>query len=130
MTSDEFAVYLEEIRINDKFDYENDQTKNTIIECMKSGGRREADYIQVFTRILARIKDGAGYPDNETKGKKDGKQVNLIVDSVKNYNMAVFFEPKKIKTEGKKITHYEIYKIKIVQIINNKVIRTIFPPEV
>jgi hypothetical protein len=130
MTSDEFAAYLEDIHTNGKFDYEYDQTKNTIKDCMKSGGRREEDYIQVFIRILARIEDGAGFPDNETKGKKDGKQVNLIADSVRNYNMGVFFEMKRVKTEGKKTKRYEIYEIKVVQHKNNKVIKTIFPPEV
>jgi hypothetical protein len=130
MTPDEFAVYLEEICINGKFDYESDQTRNSILECIKSGGRREEDYIQVFKQILARIKKGAGFPDNETKGKKDRKQVNVIVDNVKNYNMAVFFEAKKIKTDGKMINRYEIYKIKIVQQKNNKVIKTIFPPAI
>jgi len=119
MTPDAFVIYLDTIQINGKFDYENDEIKHTIIDCMKSAGRREEDYIQIFSQIIARIKDGAGFRDYD---RENGKQVNLCVDAIKDYNMAVFFEPTIVKKLLKNIKRFIIYKIQIVERTTQKII--------
>jgi hypothetical protein len=112
MTPDMFLKYLDKIHTNGRFDYENDETKKTIIECMKNAKKREEDYIQIFTQIIARIKHGAGTSDYS---RKNGKHVNLCVDDVNDYNMAVFFEPVIIKEQLIIKKRIKIYKIQIVE---------------
>ena len=121
MTPDAFLDYLNKIHIDGKFDYENDEVKKSIIDCMKIAGRREENYIQIFCQIIARIKDGAGFQDH---GRKNGKQVNLCVDDIKDHNMAVFFEPIIEKTLLRIIKRYKIYKI---QIVERNTLKIIFP---
>lgn len=122
MKADELRGYLEGIHANGRFDYENDQIKDTIIECMKRAGRREEDYVQTFKRIIARIKNGeTGFPDHD---RENGRQVNLYIDAKRNYNLALFFEPQKVKKWLKMTMRYKIYKIEIV---DRDTLRKIFP---
>lgn len=70
------------IHVKENFDYENDEIKKSIIDCTKSAGIREDDYIQHFLRIIDRIKHGAGTKDFN-HNRINGKQVNLTVDDIK-----------------------------------------------
>jgi len=129
MNIDQFKSYLDEIHAKDIFDYENEEVKNTIVECMEFAGRRGENYIKIFKRILAKIKGGAEY--NDYKYKKDGKQANLQVDVIKHngkiceLNMVLFFMPRIVEKNRKKIKRYEIYGIEILDRNTRKII---FPP--
>jgi hypothetical protein len=109
----DFRIYLDSLYIKTKkrVSYKSDSMKDIIINCVKIGGRREEDYIQVFKRIIARIIEYAeGFPDHDNEGLEN-KEKNLIVDEKKNLNMAVYF---KIINKKFRRKLCEIYKIEIV----------------
>jgi len=127
MNEDEFKYYLNNIykETRKRVCYKDDSIKNIILDCVKTGGRREANYIQIFKLIIARvIKYAEGFPDHNMEKRGNYIEKNLPVDAINDLNMAVFFEviDKKFK---KKLC--KIYKI---EIINRKTLDKIFSREV
>jgi hypothetical protein len=114
MNIDEFRIYLDNIytKTMKRVSYKSDSMKEIIIDCVKTGGKKEEDYIQVFKRIIARMIEYAeGFPDHNNKDPENKRERNIIVDEKRNLNMAVFFRIIN-KRFGRKLC--EIYKIEIV----------------